>query len=189
LLRDPEWVTVAASSSSPLNGDFRLKEPLVGPSVFTDVSNVIVFESVYVISVLVSNFASDPLWGPISGKLTLQTPSYELIKIATSHRLDPSLKSQVLVSYGRKSVIDGSISLLRKPTLKGEVIFKSTFSPDMTGSLEHDGNTNLQDFNVSNGVCKFKSIVKPLSMFMFRYPSMAFPPKAALILVNVMVNT
>jgi hypothetical protein len=43
-------------------------------------------------------------------------------------------------------------------------------------------NTNLQDFNVSNGVCKFKSIVKPLSMFMFRYPSMAFPPKAALIL-------
>jgi hypothetical protein len=30
-----------------------------------------------------------------------------------------------------------------------------------------------------NGVCKFKSIVKPLSMFMSRYPSMAFPPKAA----------
>jgi hypothetical protein len=98
MLRDPEWVTVAASSSNPLNGVFRFKDPLIGPSVFTDVSNVIVFESVYV------SFTS---LGPISGKLTLQTPSYELIKIATSHRLEPSLKSQILVSYGRKSVIDG----------------------------------------------------------------------------------
>jgi hypothetical protein len=135
------------NTEGPISGSFNLKSPFNG---FEELAATVTHSG------SLNNFASRfetlhekkrsqldvsfTSLGPISGKLILQTPSYELIKIATSHRLDPSLKSKILVSYGRKSVIDGSISLLRKPTLKGEVIFKSTFSPDMTGSLEHDGN-------------------------------------------------
>ena len=146
---DSNTITLDTSvnTEGPISGSFNLKSPFNGfeelAATVTHSGSLNNFASRFEIlqekkrSQLDVSFTS---LGPISGKLTLQTPSYELIKIATSHRLDPSLKSQILVSYGRKSVIDGSISLLRKPTLKGEVIFKSTFSPDMTGSLEHDGN-------------------------------------------------